>query len=406
MLFWLVGTALAATVAAALAAALIRGGGTLSADSRREIEFYKSQLAAIEAEKRRSQLSGSEAEQSRREVSRRLLRAHERTVNARPAGPAPRLPTAIACAATIALLIPGAFAIHQRTGSPGMSDMPLKKRLDSAESARASRPSQAEAAGDRGDWLPGDSHDPELVQLVQDLREKLSGAAPDPEGLRILARGELSLGNTRGAIRVQERLIAALGSRASASDFSRLAALLVSEAGGYVSPEAETAVLQALALNEADATARYNLGLMFGQTGRPDLAVSIWSRLMKDLPEDSPISADLRRRLPAAAATAGMTVALPPPRARAPVDEAVAAAESMNEAERAEFISGMVSGLRQRLNEEGGTAAEWSLLIHSLMVLGDTDAALRSFERATQIFADSPQDLRSIADSAGIGISD
>ena len=402
MLFWLAVIALSAAAAAVLVAALIRGGRRPSSDFRRDVEFYRSQLAEIEAERQRGQLSGKEAEISAREVSRRLLRAHDKADLEPPAKEAPRLATALACTAVIAVLIPGALAIHWQIGEPGLEDMPLRERLEAAEWMRATRPSQQEAVGRRADWSPGGDSDAELLQLVASLRNSLSVENPDPQGLRLLVRSELSLGNRQGAIEAQRRLIARLGDSVSASEFSELADLLVSQTGGYVSPEAELAAMQALELDDSDVTARYYVGLMFGQTGRLDLAVSIWSRLLNDLTEDAPMYAFLRDWLPVTAEMAGMNAALPPPRAPAPSEQALAAAQAMSDEERAEYISGMVSGLRQRLNEEGGTASDWTLLIHSLIVLGDTDAAAESFERAKQIFADSPQDLRSIAESTGI----
>ncbi len=82
-------------------------------------------------------------------------------------------------------------------------------------------------------------------------------------------------------------------------------------AGGYVSPEAEAALSEVLRREPSNGRARYYTGLLYAQTGRPDLAFRVWRPLLEDsgrgcalgAPDPRPdrrAGADGGRRLPAA----------------------------------------------------------------------------------------------------------
>ncbi|MCY4195353.1 MAG: c-type cytochrome biogenesis protein CcmI [Rhodobacteraceae bacterium] len=404
MIFWLAGTALSAAVTTLLVMALIRHRDTPHEDAQREVEFYKSQLASVEDDLQQNRLSAVDAEQARREVSRRLLRAHERTTaSCSSVGTASRLSTSLACILVILVFLPGSAALYWLIGNPNLPDLSLSERLRAAELAYATRPSQREIVAGRDLNSITTEADPELVRLVGELRTSLAAAEPDLEGLRMLVRSELSIGNFAAAIQAQRDILALLDGEARATDFSQMTDLLVIEAGGYVSPEAEAAIYQALARDPENPAARYYLGLMYAQTGRPDLTVNIWNRLIEDLPPTSPIAADLRLRLPAAAQAAGITnINLPPEPLPRPSSEDIAAAESMSVEDRAEFITGMVESLRNRLDEDGGSAIEWTMLINSQMTIGQYNAARMSYERALEVFADSPDDLQFIMESTDL----
>lgn len=406
ILFWFTAAALAGLVAIPLVVTLNRHEMSQVIDQAREVEFYQSQLAEIDIAERRDQLSQEDAEQSRREVSRRLIGAFEKAKSLKKlSATSPRAFTLSASGLLALILIPGALAIHSQLGAPGMSDLPLQERLIEAERLRMTRPSQEEVINVQDLTMPIPD-DTELIGLVEELRGKLSDTTDNIEGLRLLVRGELSIGQVRRAIKTQQRLIALLGKRVLADDYSQLADLLVLEAKGYVSPEAETAIMQTLALDEKNSTARYHLGMMFGQTGRPDVAVSMWSRLVENLPPNSPMLADLRINLPEAARLAGMTIQLPSIFQKIDVPtldkETAQSVASMSETERAGFIESMVRGLQERLYESGGSREEWSQLIYSLLVIGDSNSAQESLEKVRNQFADRPEDIRFIIESTGI----
>ncbi len=400
MLFWLSASALSAIVAGAILYPLLRNRRQSLSDGQRTVEFYKIQLGEIESDLERGLISAEEAEQSRREISRRLIKAHEKASHEQPAGQAAQLPTLLAAAFVFVLLVPGAFAVYWQIGRPQLPDMPLADRLAAAESFRLARPTQEEARLGRETWVPPEGLDPEHLRLVQRLRDRLAENSADLEGHRLLVRSELFLGNLRGAVAAQEQVVRILGGKATSTDHSELADLLIAEVGGYVSPDAEQAIDRALALDNGSAVARYFLGLMHVQSGRPDLAVSIWSALMSEGPPDAPWMAQIRDRIPGAARMAGFDLKVEPPALPGPSADDIAAAGELSETERAAMIRSMVEGLRQRLDEEGGTAAEWARLIRSLLVLGDAEGAETALKRAKSAFRGQPEMLAVIAAAA------
>ncbi len=407
MFFFLVAILLASLVAALLVVTLYRRDKIDIDDTKREIAFYQSQLSEITAGQSRAQLNDQEAEQSKREISRRLIRISKQASSSSPKlKTASRALTWAASALIVVLLIPVALLIHSHIGAPMMVDMPLKERLERAENLRWARPSQAELVNSQ---IPRQniSIDSEQTRLVNELRQRLSNTSQNIDGWRLLTRSELSIGNVQGAIEAQQRVIEMMDEQVTAEDYGQLAHLLVVEANGYVSPEAEAAVMQSLARDESHPLARHYLALMFGQTGRPDLAVSLWTRLIEELPHDSVLIDHIQLYLPEAMKWAGLAIEIP--RSNSPnidsvtLDDAtVASSALMSESERLEFIEGMVAGLRDRLDKDGGTAEEWSQLIRSWMVLGENDLALKAFEEAKIQFADHPESLRLIVELSGI----
>jgi cytochrome c-type biogenesis protein CcmH len=220
----------------------------------------------------------------------------------------------------------------------------------------------------------------------------------DAEGLALLARHEASLGNLAAAHAAQARLVAVKGEAATAADFADLADLRILAAGGYVSPEAEAALTEALARDPRNPVARYYSGLMHAQTGRPDLAFRFWSALLAEGPPDAPWIAPIRAQIEEIAWLAGQhNFRLPPegPPPPGPTAEQMEAAQGMTPQERQDMIRGMVGALAERLATEGGPAEDWARLIRAYAVLGEA-------ERVAPVVAEAR--TRFAGDAAGLGV--
>jgi len=242
----------------------------------------------------------------------------------------------------------------------------------------------------------------EYVDLVEKLRTALADRPNDIQGLRLLALHESRLGNYVAARTSQEKLVGLLGDAASGEDYSALGEYLVFAAGGYVSPQAEEALVKALQLDPTDQRARYFSGLALAQNGRPDVAYQMWSGLLAEGPADAPWIAPIRSQMDALARAAGIDPATAPP---GPSAGDVDAAADMTPEERQQMIRGMVAGLAERLATEGGTPEEWARLIRAYGVLGDLDKAALVWTEAKQTFADNPEAmalLRAEAQELGI----
>ncbi|TDL78068.1 c-type cytochrome biogenesis protein CcmI [Palleronia sediminis] len=395
MIFWLAAFALAALCAVPILAALLRRRE--EARDAPDIAVYRDQLDEVERDRARGLLTDAEAARARTEVERRLIEA-DRAGPDRVA-PAPGWARLGAAGFVAVAAIAGGGALYLWQGAPGYGDLPLSLRLEQAEQARAARPTQAEAEARATPMDPPELSE-DYAALMERLRRAVADRPGDTEGLRLLARNELNIGNYAAAARAQEQLIALLGDAATAEDHARLGEALALAAGGVVTPEGEAALDAALARDPASSRALYLKGLGLAQTGRPDLTFRLWRDIAEGRATPDPqIEALVRQRIGDIAAQAG--IRYEPPAAGAapgpgPDAAAMEAAADMTPEERQEMIEGMVSGLMERLGSEGGPATDWARLIGALVVLGRQDRARAIYDEAVQVFADDPASLDTV----------
>jgi cytochrome c-type biogenesis protein CcmH len=210
------------------------------------------------------------------------------------------------------------------------------------------------------------------------------------------------MGNFAAAHAAQSRVIALRGDAASAVDYADLADLMILAAGGYVSPQAEAVLRQALERDPRNGAARYYLGLMYVQTGRPDLGFQIWRTLLAESTPQAPWVPPIRAQIQDVANLAGVRYRLPDAAAPAPGPSAadMAAAADMSADDRNQMIRNMVAGLGERLASEGGSPEEWARLITALGVLGEKDQAGEIWTEAQATFAADPGALDTIRAAA------
>lgn len=404
MIFWAVVIALGVGVLALLLRALLQGTVTPSQEHP-DLLVYRQQLEAIDAEVARGVLASDEAERGRLEIKRRLLDA-DRTLRGEDNNqPAPAIANRVMGAGMAALVLGGGFLLYNDLGAPGYPDMPLQSRIDMAQDIRESRPNQAEA--EAATTLPAIAADPAHIALVEKLRSAIAERPDDVRGHQLLAVNEASLGNYAAAHAAQARVIELRGDAAAASDYSALADMLILAAGGYVSPEAEAALTEALRRNPADGSALYYSALMMMQTGRPDMGFGIWRDLLAGSQETDPWVSPILAQIDEAAMRAGVEYTAPSFGAdvAGPDADDIANASQMEDADRQAMIEGMVSGLSDRLATQGGTPAEWAQLIRAQGVLGQTAQAAAVWANAQEVFADAPEAIAAIrvaAEQAGV----
>jgi len=409
MTFWLLIIGLAAAVSALLALALLRRHRTALERADYDIAVYREQLAAVDRDLARGILDAETADRTRTEIARRILDADRHRADAAQASAPPRVNMAMA-GAVAAVLLGGSVGLYALHGVPGYGDLPLQARLAATEERRAERPRQAEAEAQAAAFRPeAPQRAPEYLDLVERLRQTVAQRPGDPRGLALLARNEAALGNFAAAYDAQRRLIDALGAAATADHFADLADMMVLAAGGYVSPEAEAVLGQALSRDAQNGPARYYVGLMQAQNGRPDLAFDIWRALLEQSAPDAPWVPAIRGQIEDVAARAGRRYQLPPEGAppAGPSAADIAAADDMSPEDRMDMIRGMVASLSDRLATQGGTPGEWARLIGALGVLGDTESATAIYAEARDVFADDPEGLAAISEAArGVGVGE
>ncbi|MBR9864096.1 MAG: c-type cytochrome biogenesis protein CcmI [Rhodobacteraceae bacterium] len=387
-MFWLVTAGVIVLVAVPMGRVILSRRGTVATAGAQDVGVYKDQLAEVERDLARGVLAPAEAEAARTEVARRLLAADRRVQSGTPDGNSERGPAALPLG-LIGLALAGSVWLYLEIGRPGMPDMPLQARIEAAQQARENRPNQLSAEA-TSPPLPVQV-DPAHAELVEKLREALAQNPDDATGLRLLVDNEARLGNLAAARAAQQQLMGVLGDQAKGSDYTDLGEIMILAAGGYVSPEAEQALVQALNANPTDQRARYYSGLSLAQTGRPDVAYRMWMGLLQESPPDAPWVPLIRGQINDVARAAG--IAPPDLDAPGPDAQTIQDAQNLSEEDRNAMIAGMVSGLAERLATEGGTAAEWARLIRAYGVLGETARASAIWKEAQDTFANDPAAL-------------
>jgi cytochrome c-type biogenesis protein CcmH len=394
--FWIATAAFSVLVVMVLMMSVRRPRQAAAPAAAYDLQVYRDQLKEVERDVARGVLTEEEAIRARTEVSRRLLEADRALQSAHVLDVKSSRIDRVMLGAGLAATVAGAFGVYLQIGAPGYPDLPIAARLEMVEDARQTRPQQ-DAAEAQVPFREGLPPDPRREELVAQLRTVMEQRPDDAQGLALLAQNEAALGNFRAGHLAQARLIAVLGDTVTGFHYIDMAEMMILAAGGYVSPEAEAALLRGLELEPRNGTARYYVGLMYAQQGRPDLAFPIWRNLLAESTVDAPWLEPIRLQIEEVAFLAGVNVTLaelPQPAApRGPSAADMAAAQDMSAADQAAMIEGMVAGLAARLAAEGGPPEDWARLIGAQIVLGRTEDAAAIAAEARSVFADLPDAL-------------
>ena len=293
-MFWLViGFVLAGVIVVAVRP-LVRGKETSGKPSSHDLNVFTDQLASIDSDVARGVLTEDQAGPTRLEISRRILAADRRSRGEFEPGPAGKAVTGIAVALLAMFLGLGSLGLYGVFGSPGLPDLPLSERV---RVMNETRPDQLEA--EQAVRIPSIELAGPDAELVQKLREIVASRPDDVVGMRLLARHEAGIGQLREAKQVQMRVIDALGTKVMADDFNDLAVYMIGAAGGYISPEAEAFLSQALEIDPDNRRARHLSAISLLQAGRKAQAIRTWQQLLSEAPVH-PSAQEIRQILEAA----------------------------------------------------------------------------------------------------------
>jgi len=416
-LFTAVAGVLALATALILVRPLVAGRRAAEGGDSGDTRLYRDQLDEVDRDLARGTIGAAEAEGARAEVSRRLIAAAARAETAGSIDPAPAGRSRLVAGAALVLAPALAVAVYLGNGAPGLPDLPLASRP--AAEASAHRPSQEQAeamlAASGGDEGSSDSRTPEeeagraeYLDLVAKLEKVVKDRPDDMEGLRLLAGAYMQLDRAADAWRVYASMIRLGGEAAEPELYSAQLDAMVQAAGGYVSPEAEALLMEAIGRASESPVVRYYSGLLFAQKGRLDDAIHIWESLKAEAPKDAPWLAFLDSMLAEAKAIraqSGPVAASPAPAAPGPNAAQVEAAAGMSADERQSMIEGMVARLENRLTDEGGTVEEWVRLINAYVQLGRPADAQRIYDLGrTKLAAADAGILRQQAQSLGVQV--
>ncbi len=395
MTFWIIAIVAAICVAGIIIRPLLRASEQTAPRAAHDAQVFRDQLKEIDKDVARGVVTPEDAETTRLEISRRLLAADSEShagAGARSAPPA--LSRALAAFLIVAAPVSAAL-LYADIGAPGAEDMPFASR------GEAQRPNQAEAEKMMaGRALPPATGEDakEFEQLVVQLEARLAEAPNDEQGLFLYARSLMNLGRFAEAWPQFEKLIALRKGKTDPDIFAGYAEGMILAAGGYISPEAEAAILQVLKREPTNPSARYYLGRLHTQQGEPELAEAIWVKLIEESDPNAPWVAPIRQEM----AQLGLG-----PRDRAglagPTREEMEAAGSIPPEDRDAMVADMVQRLADRLAEQGGSVEEWQRLIRSYSVLGQQGKAQEAMQAAREAFAGDPASQAALLNGDPLG---
>lgn len=261
MSFWIIASAMAAGVVAALALPLLRSRVTQNTPAAYDLEVYRDQIAELERECERGVLSRNEMQAARNEIARRMLAADAKLKAQRgQPGKDARSLVYRAIAGVLVVAVPlGAGLLYMRLGDPSARDMPLRARTD----------------------IPAPGQTTEQDRLIARLEQ---ATRDEPTN----ARNWISLGL---AYKQAQRYVESADALRKALGLQPPTPLLNSEYGealamaadGTITPEARAAFEAVLKEQPNDPRAMHYLALGDYQTGRTQAALDRWAALIAEI---------------------------------------------------------------------------------------------------------------------------
>jgi cytochrome c-type biogenesis protein CcmH len=201
--------------------------------------------------------------------------------------------------------------------------------------------------------------------LIPYLIQRVRQYPQDVQAWRYLGQAYMEARDPRDAAKALAKAIALTGDKDAALNLSYGEALTL-DSGGAVTPEAETAFKNALAVEPRNVVARFFVGLARAQHNDRPAAITIWQNLLADVPVTDPMHQLLVDRLAilTSQAMAGGKGTAPNPRA-------------------------MVDMLAARLKADPNDALGWVRLMRAYTVLGETAKAKEALATARKTFADN-----------------
>jgi cytochrome c-type biogenesis protein CcmH len=385
MTLWLLMAVMTAIAAAAIVWPLTRPPRNTAAGN--DVAVYRDQLDEIDRDRASGAIAAAEAEAARTEVSRRLLAAADAVAADRP--PAPPAWQRRAAALVAVVLVPvGALALYLRLGAPDLPSQPLAERLE-----------RAHAGGAVQTGAQGQSIDAMIARVEAYLEQH----PDDGRGWEVIAPVYMRTGNFDAAVKARANALRLLGATADReADYGET---MVAAANGIVTAEARAAFDRAVALDVANVSARFYLGLAAEQDGRKGDAVAAWTQILADAPTDADYADFIRGAIarikgqPAPGRSArgagrALTTTDVAKAIGAAPDPQASQADAGQDAGQDEMIHAMVARLAARLKEDGSDVDGWIRLVRSYVVLGDADKARAAIADARAALGKDADKLR------------
>lgn len=300
-------------------------------------DHFRLQLREIEADTGSGRLGEAEAQAARGELARELLRLQGERAGKAAGAPQRRsalLPLSVLLAAVLAI---GTYSF---LGSPQLPSLPL-----------ATRPAEPPV-------------EINLDDAILRIEAQLAKTPDDLRGWTVIAPAYMQLGRFADAARALRRVIELGG--ATADNETDLGEALMLANGGSAAGEPLELYRSAAARDQKHVRSRYYLASEATRAGDYENAVALWNELLALAKGGEPWVEAAKGGL--AEAEAGLGGASQPDAAA---------------------IGDMVEALAARLAAQGGTIEEWTRLVRSRLVLGQTELAQADYDAARRAYPDA-----------------
>jgi len=352
MVFWTLAIALTAIACATLYYASGRQPVNAASTGSDAVEgHFRLQLREIESDVSAGRLGAAEALAAKGELAREVLRL-EAEGGGKAAAAAGRSEGRVVLAMLgVAVL---AFGVYSQLGRPDLPALPLAQRPP---------PAFAEMT---------------LQQAVTSIETRLRETPEDLRGWLAIGPAYMQLGRFADAVTAFRR-VNTLAPPTAESETNLAEAIMMTQ-GGSLAGEPLALLQSAVLRDPGHIRARFYLAGEATAAGRHDAAIAIWDGLLAGSRGDEAWLAAARQgRQAALDGRDGVVPAAPDIRA-------------------------MVDGLAARLESQGGSVSEWTRLVRSQLVLGETEAAQASYRaaRAAHPDAGERQELDILAADNGL----
>ena len=302
-----------------------------------EEAFYRAQLEEVGREAARGDLTPAEAEAARAETARRLLRFAGPPETLGPSAAAPWRRLAVATC-LMAVLVGTAVYLHG--GAPAAPDLPLAERDDFKEGAA-------------------------VAEAIKRIEQHLRQSPDDERGWEVLGPAYMQAQRYDDAAAAFRQALRLKGPDVHLSE--RLGEALISASQGRVTPEVTATFQTVLAAEPANVEARFYLALGAEQGGDKEKALALFTAILNESPKDAPWLRSVRQQI-------------------AMLQSAPDATADADPQAQAQMIEGMVKGLADRLQTNGGSTDEWLRLIRAYVVLHRPDDAVKALADARKAY--------------------
>lgn len=337
MIFWSLAIVVTVIACAALyyAGAGRRVNATAAVVDSPEVAHLKLQLKEIESDVGLGRLGTAEAVAAKGELARELMRLKATQTPVASSGSRPGI---VAGAALATALL--AFGVYGALGRPDLPAQPLSERTDVP-------PPQMT-----------------LDDAIARIEVQLKATPDDLRGWTVVAPAYMQMGRFADAANALRKVIELDGPTAERE--TDLGEALMMANNGEAKGEPMTLFRSAAGRDPAHVRSRYYLASEATREGDFAAAKAEWEALLKLSQGGESWVANAEAGL--VAAEAGLNGGTLPDNSA---------------------IAGMVEGLSTRLLKDGGTIEEWTRLVRSRLVLGQTEAAQQAYDAARKAYPEA-----------------